>query len=306
MRNIMKRINIAGVMALVIVTGASCLKDKLSDDLLTDPNIGGSPRVIEIPGPVRATPWYNSSYALSLPIGDKDTTFDVVYVRLAADQPAPEDIKVQLELDTALLNRYNDSIKTHLVEPSKSLYSFDNAGLEVTIPRGQRQGSLKMKVIPKDISVGQYGFGFKIKSVTNSGYRISGNFGNTVVIVGVRNIYDGEYDMKGYALRFGDPVLTGNFTGAKMSLETTGPNSVQFGSPALWGNKAQIGITPPEFSIDPVTNKVTNISSDSKDDPAYTSRYDPATKTFYISITWGAGPSARLSTDTLTYTGPRP
>jgi hypothetical protein len=308
MQNIIKLFTITGAMALVLTTGTGCLKDKLSDDGLTNPNIGGSPSVIEIPGPVRATPWYNSSYAVSLPISNRDTTFDVVFVRLAADRPAPEDIQVQLELDTALVNRYNDSLKTSLEEPSKSLYTFDNANLTITIPKGQRQGSLKMKVIPEKIASGQYGFGFKIKSVSNSGYKISGNFNNAVVIVGVRNIYDGVYDMKGYALRAGDPVLTGNFTGAEMELQTTGPNSLIFGELALWGDgQSGIGIEKPELSVDPVTNKVTITSAGGgKNNPNYDSRYDPATKTFFISFTWGAGPAARLGIDTLTYREPRP
>lgn len=308
MQNIIKLFSISGTMALVLATGTGCLKDKLSDDGLTNPNIGGSPKVIEIPGPVRATTSYNSSYAISLPISTKDTTFDVVFIRLAADQPASEDIQVQLELDSKLLDAYNDSSSTSLVQPSASLYSFDNANLVVTIPKGKRQGSLKMKVVPEKIATGQYGFGFKIKSVSNSGYLISGNFGNAVAIVGVRNIYDGVYDMKGYALRAGDPVLTGNFTGAEMELQTTGPNSLIFGELALWGDgQSGIGIEKPELAINPVTNKVTITSAGGAiNNPNYDSRYDPATKTFFISFTWGAGPAARLGIDTLTYREPRP
>jgi hypothetical protein len=308
MQNIIKLFSISGTMALVLATGTGCLKDKLSDDGLTNPNIGGSPKVIEIPGPVRATTSYNSSYAISLPISTKDTTFDVVYIRLAADQPASEDIQVQLELDTKLLDAYNDSSGTSLVQPAASLYSFDNANLVVTIPRGQRQGSLKMKVVPEKIATGQFGFGFKIKSVSNSGYLISGNFGNAVAIVGVRNIYDGVYDYKGYALRAGDAALTGNFTGAEMELQTTGPSSLIFGELALWGDgQSGIGIEKPELAINPVTNKVTVTSAGGAiNNPNYDSRYDPATKTFFVSFTWGAGPAARLSIDTLTYREPRP
>jgi hypothetical protein len=241
-------------------------------------------------------------------LSNRDTTFDVVYVRLAADQPAPEDIEVQLELDPALLTRYNDTIKTHLVEPSKSLYTFDNAEMKVIIPKGSRQGALKMKVKPSDIAVGEFGFGFKVKSVNKSGYVISGNFNHTVTIVGVRNNYDGTYDYKGYALRAGDAALTGHFTGAEMDLITTGPNSVIFSSVPLWGDgQTGIAVAELELAIDPGTNKVTISSSGGAiNDPAYNSRYDPATKTFFISFTWGAGPAARLGTDTLIYKEARP
>jgi hypothetical protein len=35
--------------------------------------------------------------------------------------------------------------------------------------------------------------------------------------------------------------------------------------------------------------------------PGYDNRYDPATKTFYISFKWNASPTGRSTTDTLTY-----
>ena len=302
MRNILKLLAVSGIVTMGI---AGCMKDDLQDDGLTNPDFGGSPKVIEIPGPARTNNRYSTSYAISLMLSNKDTTFDVVYVRLAADQPAGEDIEVQLELDPTLLTKYNDTLKTNLVEPAKSVYSFDNADLKVIIPKGKRQGALKMKVTPANIAVGEFGFGFRVKSVNKSGYVISGNFDNTVTIVGVRNNYDGVYDYKGYTLRLGDPDKTGNFTGEKMSLETTGPNSVKFSTLPLWADKSQIGIDNPELTINPTTNKVT-ISGGAINDPAYDSRYDPATKTFYISFTWGAGPAARLSTDTLIYKEARP
>ncbi len=78
----------------------------------------------------------------------KDTTFDVVFVRLAADQPASEDITVQLELDNNLLDYYNDTAKTNMVNPSASVYSFDNANLTVTIPKGLQTGIFKNESDP--------------------------------------------------------------------------------------------------------------------------------------------------------------
>jgi hypothetical protein len=39
--------------------------------------------------------------------------------------------------------------------------------------------------------------------------------------------------------------------------------------------------------------------------PGYNTRYEAASKTFFISGTWGGGPSSRLLTDTLTYMSPR-
>ncbi len=60
-----------------------------------------------------------------------------------------------------------------------------------------------MKAILANLASGEYGFGWKIKSVSNSGYKISGNFFNTVTMVGVRNKYDGVYEVTGFSCRFG-------------------------------------------------------------------------------------------------------
>ena len=307
MQKIFKISLLSSVLATLLVTGTGCLKDELADESQTNPDIPSSPSVIELPGPLRVTNSYRTSYAVSLISSTKDTTFNMVPVKLASAEPASEDIQVELELVPALLNAYNDSTGSHLVQPASNLYKFPN-GLTVTIAKGAREGALAFSAKPTDLEGADYGFGFRIKSVSNSKYLISGNFNNAVVIVGVRNKYDGIYSVKGYALRAGDAALTGNFTGAERGLVTTGPNSVIWDDLALWGDGSSgIGIGEPEFAINPTTNKVTITSAGgAMNAPNYDSRYDPATKTFYVSFTWGAGPAARLATDTLTYTGPRP
>ncbi|MBC7828370.1 MAG: DUF1735 domain-containing protein [Chitinophagaceae bacterium] len=291
----------------LLMTGSGCLKDKLSDDEQTNPDIPGSPSVVELPGPLRVTNSYRTSYAVSLISSTKDTTFDMVPVRLASDQPATEDIQVELEFAPALLSAYNDSTGSHLIQPAANLYKFGN-GLTVTIPKGSREGFLSLTARPSDLEGADYGFAFRIKSVSNSKYLVSGNFNNAIVIVGVRNKYDGVYSLKGYSLRAGDAALTGNFTGASRGLITTGPNSVIWDDLAVWGDGVSgIGIGEPEFAVNPTTNKVTITSpGGAMNAPGYDSRYDPATRTFFISFTWGAGPAARLSRDTLTFVSPRP
>src|SRR5687768_14107195 len=114
MRNILKTSFLSGVLATLLIAGTGCLKDELADDQQTNPDIPSSPSIIELPGPVRGTTSYKTSYAISLLSSDKDTTFNMVPVRLAADQPAPEDIQVELEIVPALLAAYNDSTGSHL------------------------------------------------------------------------------------------------------------------------------------------------------------------------------------------------
>jgi hypothetical protein len=299
----------AGSLLAVIITG--CLKDDYVEDGLAQPRISESPKVVELPGTFRGTTSYNSSYAVSLNEGNKDTTFNVVPVRLASDQPAEEDVQVQLEIVPELISAYNDSTHSELEIPASTNYTFSN-NMVVTIPKGAREGYLQMTTNPANLISGQYGFGIRIKSVSNPSYIVSGNFNNAVVIVGVKNKYDGLYTNNGYALRVVggevDPSLSGNYSGSEVGLITTGPNSVIYDELAYWGDGASgIGIGNPELAIDPNTNKITITSSGgAMNAPNYDSRYDPETKTFYISFTWGAGPAARLKIDTLVYQSPRP
>jgi len=121
------------------------------------------------------------------------------------------------------------------------------------------------------------------------------------------NPYDGYYSYKGYVLRAGDPVLTGNFTGLSMALVTSGANTVQFATSAIWGDGVSgIAAGLPILTVN-ADNSVTLASTTGQvyNDPNYQSRYEAASKTFFISFTWGAGPSQRLSTDTLAFTGLR-
>jgi hypothetical protein len=244
---------------------------------------------------------------------DADTTFDAVPVTLAGNA-ATEDVQVTLIYNPALLGNYNaDNGTTHEEAPT-DLYTVTNpgdaqAGYVVTIPKGSNTGYLQLKLKPNDFLGYDYALGLQIASVS-SGYLISTNYNTGILAIGVKNEWDGIYSYKGYSLRAGDPTLTGNFSGKEMPLVTKGATSVGFGSIPLWGDgNSGISIGNPVLTLDLNSgppNPIT-ITSDggAYNYPGYDSRYDPASKTFYIGYTWGAGPSARASFDTLTYLRPR-
>jgi hypothetical protein len=310
----MKLKNIISLSALAVILSAvfaSCLKDDAFDN--------HEIQSVRPDGPQNAvyvglTATSNSNHLqLAFDNSDADTTFNAVPILLAGGT-APQDIQVTLAYDPAILGDYNTANGTMHEEAPTSLYSVLNQGdsvngYVVTIPKGQTTGYLQLKLKPSDFLGYDYALGLKIVSVT-SGYIISSNFNTGILAIGVKNEWDGVYDYKGYALRAGDATLTGYFSGKTMDLITKGTNSVAFGSLALWGDgNSGIGIGNPLLTIDnssappyPVT-----VTSDAGayNLPGYNSRYDPTTKTFYIAFTWGAGPAARQSIDTLTYTGPR-
>jgi hypothetical protein len=118
--------------------------------------------------------------------------------------------------------------------------------------------------------------------------------------------------MKGYVLRAGDDVLSGYYKNRTYKLATSGPNTVLLDRNIAWGNSATnycggIGhwtitiseaTTPNPITVTDATNAAVTIL------PTYNNRYDPATKTFYMSVYWGSGPTNRATTDTLVYSGP--
>jgi hypothetical protein len=132
--------------------------------------------------------------------------------------------------------------------------------------------------------------------------------------IDVSNRWAASYLMSGYALREGDPVLTGYFSDIPWKLATNSAKSVIFTKIQVWGDGTSTvgGIGPWVLTMDdsagpdaPMPVTVTDAANPAvKNNPDYSSRYEPSTKTFYISVYWGSGPTNRAAVDTLVYSGP--
>jgi hypothetical protein len=310
----------AAASSMLLLT--SCLKDKKIEEEAAYGtwNVTGR-QIVELPAP---TP--NGTNIVNLDFANTDTTFNVVAVNLAADQPAQEDVIVTLRLNPTLVADYNTANGTAYVAPPSSVFTMDP--LTVTIPRGSRFGYLKMRAKPSDLATGAFAFGFSIASVSDPKYTISSNFRNTVVIVGVKNRYDGVYSLKfkmvdwtAYSIAVGPYDWGGN-----VHMITAGTNSVKlfdawgFGTyihPAVNTTPAYTGFgqTQPKFIFDLNTNKLIDCVNDQVTtngrtftiNPAVTtSRWDPATKNIYAAIILKqTGRPDLMIYDTLTYVGPR-
>lgn len=301
----MKNIKIL-MLGVLMISLSSCLKEGVMN---TDPNYASN--VIEFANTgdnytTSGIPGYYSDLGSVKVGGSKSFNINVHYT---GPGNAPSDITVTLAVDAATLATYNAANGTSKETPPAGVYSFPN---QVVIKKGTNQTTVEAVItVTSNFDFGKaYALPLKITNVSTG--VISGNFGNSVYAFGVRNEYDGIYSYKGYALRAGDAVLTGYFTNKRMTLLTIGATAVQFGSYALWGDGAGgIGIGYPTMTINTAAGSggsypVTFASSGGAyNAPGYNSRYEVATKTFFVSATWGAGPSARLLTDTLTYIGPR-
>jgi hypothetical protein len=282
---------------------SSCLKDKNVTDRVYGMEGTEDVDLVEFP--------QSPQDVKSLDFSTNDTTFNLVAVRLNSEKPAQEDIQVTLVPNNTLVTSAG-----YTIAPT-GIYRFEN--LTVTIPRGQQQGYLRITTKASNIAQGSYAFGFSIGSVSNSKYIISSNYKDILVVVGVKNRYDGVYRLKGFHNR---PTLTNPYD-EEVHLITTGANSVKMFWPALGADAHPIhgGVTyygnfTTEFIFAASPNGAGNYPLTAVDNPytpgspvftvgpATDSRFVTATRTVYAQYYYNNN-LQRMFTDTLTYLRPR-
>ncbi|MBS1601797.1 MAG: DUF1735 domain-containing protein [Bacteroidetes bacterium] len=299
----MKYISIKNILAVAaVVSLAGCLK---KNEMNVDPDGASSIILFASTGNNQASTSsefmrYYSDFGV-VNVGDNGQ-FNI-NVMFSGGATAPSDITVNLALDTAALSTYNKEDGTSYVPPPAAATHFPTS---LVIKKGTQliQGVAKID-ITSDFDFAK-SYALPLKIVSSSYGVVSTNLGTTIYSFGVRNKFDGHYSWKGYSLRAGDGAKTGNFTNSKgLDLVTGGANSVNFGDLQVWADLTGVGIGNPTLTIAADNSVKISSSGGAYNDPAYTSRYDPGTKTFYVSFTWGSGPSSRLATDTLTYVNSR-
>ena len=297
------------VLATIVLAGTGCLKDKgfeANKYGINDPDNSAK----GVGFPLGA----NASNSRAVEISTTEQTFDVT-INLESGVAADQDVHVQVVSNPGVISTFNASTVPAgtIVAVPASLFNFSAA---VTISKGSRFATFKVKV-PNTTTLNPnitYGIGLSLASV-DGGYLLAQNLKNVLFVISVKNKYDGKYSEKGY---FNHPSYANPFT-LSVQLWTTGPNSVvlyyppfdEFDRPFNVGGGSinRFADIAPVFTIDPTTNKVTVVNYFSTGsaltlDPAYNSRYDPATKTIYAKYGYNAA-RTRDWTDTLTFTGPR-
>lgn len=313
------------ILAASLVVGfSSCLKDKNYDEDKTGHNLDGVPKIIELA--VEFEPGHDKALAVDF----KDATIPVTFVtvRLAATEPATEDISVTL--DTTFTKAQLDTFNVHngaaVIKLPQAFYTIPG-GLTVIIPKGSRE--VKVNILTNPINYDPsttYGLAFKLKSVNTPGYTLSKNYGEWITTIGAKNSYDGIYSViSGNVQRYtaGVPEPPGGLNGSlagndDVYLVTTGANynNIPPSSPAvpgrlLWAfgaNSAVAGIDGLRVTVDPATNLVTMSSSGNATLTNWAgkvNKYDPATRTFYLAFRWNPTGNTREYEIVLKYKGPR-
>jgi hypothetical protein len=191
----MKKIMISSALLAATFIFGGCVKDKGFENHeygINSPE--ASPAGVGFP-------WATASDATinSVEVKTSAQTVAAPTITLFADQPAPQDIHVNLTLNMALVTAHNaDPAKTPLTTFPAGAYSIPS--LKVTIPKGERMGALNI-TIPTTTGLSFsdiYGLGFTITSVDEAGYKIADNLKNVVIGINVANQYAGDYNTSGY------------------------------------------------------------------------------------------------------------
>ena len=222
-------------------------------------------------------------------------------------------LTVMVKDDPAAIAAFNVLNGTALVPLPAANYTVDAANplsggqYSITFQPGEFSKMLKIN-IPNSASWDlskRYAIGLTLMvPTTGADGRVSLQNRTAVVEIGLKNKWDGIYELAGYTLRDGDPDKTGNFSPVEMSLITISPNAVEYGDLQVWADNTGVGIGTPVLTINESTvpNPVTVTSSGGAVNiSASANYYDPATKTFHLDFTWGGGITVRRATVTLKY-----
>jgi hypothetical protein len=310
MKNIFLKIYIL-ILGVVL---ASCLDD---DNYALDPE--GTPNVIEFLDPsVPASPSgavypaYATSYIFA-----PSAEFEIQVSYSGPNDGNDKNIELTLAVDPAKLYEYNKQMIDELHGTTYDLMPEENYNIEnlsVTIPAGQTKATVSIEVYPELFDFSK-NFAIPLKIASASSGALSAHFSVAILAIGVRNTYDGIYEIVGGSITRNsasgpDPVLGGPYDeDLTVELTTLSSNSLAF-SPVWKDGSGVGGIDGTSITIDESTNLVTVKSSTNgtlKNTPATINNYDPESRTFTLNFDWGNAPSTRIIADLkLEYVGPRP
>jgi hypothetical protein len=282
-------------LLFAITVIVSC--DKTYDDFMTaDVKTGG---LVE-PAPIiayllNATP--TVEVGVTVPKGPAISQIEVYsyFVRRADDTYSNKILLKTIDVGSA-----------NATETQEPTFSFNYADLT----NGVTLGGDPMPADENQLELGDSWY-LEYVSVMADGSRKVDN--SSVTRIDISNRWTGSYLLSGFVLRAGDPVLSGYYTDVPWKLATNGKKSVIYWKTHLWGDGSTVGgIGPWVINIDdsngpenPMPITVTDaVNGAVQINPEYNNRYEPSTKTFYLSVFWGNGPAHRAATDTLVYSGP--
>lgn len=193
-------------LILIFFTAIFAFTSCLNDSAVEDQEYGlidlDKDKIIEIPA--------GGTHMLEITSLDEGIKEFVREIRLAADQPASEDIVVNLEIISErsaviksvrelLSDRYPTEGENEVPDEDINIYPVSGVTIpaSVTIKKGERSAPLSIKIDTHILASEAQFIVVKVKSVDKPGYIISGNFGQLLLNMKVKHKYAGRYKMTG-------------------------------------------------------------------------------------------------------------
>lgn len=245
-------------------------------------------------------------------------TFDVTDLRFMVRSAVQSDVKVSIGANNSIVTDYNAANGTDYLPVPFSKFGFETT--DYTLTPAERKKKVRLKINPVDVAVGQWAIGLEIKTV--SAGEISQIANKVLVVISVKNKYDGVYHLKGFYTRTDNPPYNGPFE-TDVEMVTSGPNSVAMYWPdggdfyqpfSNNGTLTAFSNVAPEafFNANDQVSSITNYTGDPVNGPFMTpypganSRYvGGAAPVIYLKYYYNTNPNNRIFADTLIYTGPR-
>jgi len=245
-------------------------------------------------------------------------TFDVTDIQFMIRSKVQSDVNVTIGANNAIVDDFNNENGTSFDPVPFSRFGFETT--DFTLTANERKKKVRLKIKPSDVAVGQWAIGLDIKTV--SAGEISQIANKIIILISVKNKYDGVYHLKGFYTRTDNPPYNGPFE-TDVEMVTTGPNSVAMYWPdggdyyqpfSNNGSLTAFSNVAPEafFNATDQVSSINNYTGDPVGGPFMTpypnanSRYvGGATPVIYLKYYYNTNPANRIFADTLIYTGPR-
>ena len=270
-----RTINTALIASCVFIF-SSCLKDKAPGS----ENYSHSPALVSF-----QYSGFSAKPFIAAVLGTPQDSLSIQVTLSVASLTLGSDVSATISQDDATLAAYNADTTT-ATYPTTFLplpaaqYTIENGG-KVTIKAGQTSVKFSLHFAGDQIDFTQpYIVALKITSA--QGATIATNLNTAVVILKLRNIYEGNYKQSGNRTLYNGPDPS---TGVAAVVPLSGTVLLATNTTtSLIAPAADLGTTI-LLEIDAATNKVTitdpaNNFSPLGNDPAEPSTYDPATHTF--------------------------
>src|SRR5215510_1148193 len=159
-------------------------------------------------------------------------TVDVADLQFMVRSKVTQDATVNIRSNSDIVNDYNSANGTSFTSVPLNLFGFESTSIVLTA--AERKKKIRIRIKPSDVAIGSWAIGIEIAS-TSSG-EVSQLANKVVLLLSVKNKYDGVYHLKGFYTRTDNPPYNGPFE-TDVEMITTGPNSVAMYWPLAddWG-----------------------------------------------------------------------